>query len=83
MQKSPSKALVIVAVTAGALAFLFFGERTLADVFYFIAGTVGITAFVKVRHLKDEVNKVKEKITERVEEIEYRIDELEKSKKET
>ena len=78
MQKSPSKSLVIVAVSAGALAFLFFGERTLADVFYFIAGTVGITAFFKQKGLRDEVKRFKERTSERVEEIEYRIEELEK-----
>jgi hypothetical protein len=76
-QQSNKKSLLIVAVLAGTLAFLFFGAKNLADVFYFLAGIIGIAAFVMTKQIKDELDKVKSQISERVEEIEFRIDKLE------
>ena len=79
-QQPNKKLLTIVAVVTSALAFLFFGKKSLADVFYFLAGITGIVAFVKAKHVKDEIEKVKNQISERVEEIEFRIEKLEGNK---
>lgn len=80
LQKPSNRSLIIVAVIAGTLAFLFFGQSSLADVFYFMASVLAIAAFVLSKQLKSELEIMRTKINERVEELEFRIDKLEKSK---
>ena len=71
--------MLIVAVVAGGLAFLFFGKRTLAETFFFLTGVVAITAFYQERQLKD-LEETKKRFSERLEELEHQ---LEKKEEET
>lgn len=77
LHRPSNKSLLIVALAAGSLAFLFFGKGSLADVYYFLAGTVGMVAFFRLKKLKEEIDETKKRISERVEEVEFRIDKLE------
>ncbi len=76
MPKPDNKTLVIVAVCAGALAFLFFSRATLADVFFFIAGVVGILAYYRAIQLRDELENVKQQIDDKIEELNVDLNKL-------
>jgi len=79
--KMPNRrVMLIVAVVAGGLAFLFFGKRTLAETFFFLTGVVAITAFYQERQLKADLEETKKRFSERLEELEHQ---LEKKEEET
>lgn len=72
-----SKLIVIIGVSILSLSFLFFGGRSLVDIFYFLGSVLAIVVFLKIRQLKQETSETKSRISERIEEIEDRIDKLE------
>ena len=77
MEKN-QKNLIMVGVIAAILVFLLLGRRSLADIFYFLAGIIGISALIRVSAQKRDLDEMQRRMNERVEEIEFRIDKLEK-----
>ncbi|OGY21438.1 MAG: hypothetical protein A3A65_00260 [Candidatus Chisholmbacteria bacterium RIFCSPLOWO2_01_FULL_49_14] len=74
------KNLIVLGVIVSAIVFLLLGRRSLADIFYFLAGIVGISALIRVSAQKRDHDEMKQRMNERIEEIEFRIDKLEKAK---
>ena len=70
----------MVGVISAILVFLLLGRRSLADIFYFLAGIVGISALIRVSAQKRDLDEMQRRMNERVEEIEFQIDKLEKAK---
>lgn len=77
MNRPSDKTIVLISVILGSISIIFFGAGTLADVFYFLAGIVGISAFIRERQLRGEVRELRRRISEKIEELQHTLDELE------